>query len=448
MSIAIWNKVVKIWTDGDPLVRTGQTAQLLRQMALITIALLLPRLAVSKTEIGYWEQYQYLAYLLGFAWLTGIGQSYLQRVRSLSETAADILNSKLLKLILLCTACLCSLLFLLQQPILTLLAGDANLPGWSIYLVFLLTHWPGLMYEQLLLAQKRAKRLLWFSILSNIGLLLVILLPLYLGENWFLAIRWLLLLSLLKGLFIFLDKGWCWSPKGQIDLAEKKVITQLLPAALPLVAYAGLGALIVSFDPWLVNFWYQDDQATFAVYRYGTRELPFIAAITNGIGAAVLPQFSENRSAALAQLKQSSLRLMHLFFPLAILLLLTSGWWWTMLFTPRFVESLPIFQLFLFVGVSRFFMAITPLTATGHGKALVGLGLIELLLNVLFSFWLVSQMGLIGIVWATIIAYTLDRFFAVGYLYYKESIPLTAYCNWPWLLAYTSVMIVAYTLVV
>lgn len=429
------------------MVRAGQFAQVMRQLAFIAIALLLPHLAVSRAEIGNWEQFQYLGFLLGFAWLTGIGQAYLRQVRGLDAANAAHLTRSLLKIILAITLLLVGVLLLFQRPTLALLAGGAALPGWSLYLLFLLTHWPGLIYEQVLLARKKARKLMWFSLLGNGSLLLAILLPLVLGMSWSESLPWLLAVSLIKGLLMLDKDSWGFTDTQQIATTSDVKWMALLKASGYFVAYAALGAFIVSFDPWLVNYWYQGDESTFAIYRYGTRELPLIMAVTNGVGAAVLPQIAEDRPAALTQLKASSLRLMHLFFPFAFLLLLSSPWWWEWVFTARFAESLPLFQLFLFVGISRFMMSIVLLTGTGHGKALVGLGIIELVLNAIFSIWLVSWLGLMGIVWATIIAYTLDRILACAYLYHKEGIPLSDYCNWPWLLGYTCLLILGYTIV-
>lgn len=439
------------WATGDDLVRAGQAAQILRQFALIGLALLLPRLVADRVEVGIWEQFQYLGYLLGFAWLTGIGQAYLRDVRQLPTEQAALLTRQLGVLTFGISAGLCLFCFLARRPVLQFLTGDPELAGWPIYLLFLLTHWPGLMYEQVLLAARRARRLLWFSAASNGGLLLVLVIPLWMGSSWSEALPGLIVLSGVKLLFLLDPRGWGFHPVLTSEVANDAADTKPIPKTrlsgyLPLVAYAGLGALVVSFDPWLVNFWYGGDESVFAVYRYGTREIPLIVAATNGIGAAVLPLVGQDRTLALARIKSSSLRLMHLFFPLAIGLMLTSGWWWTWLFTDRFADSLPLFRVFLLVSSSRFLMAIILLTGTGHGRALVGLGLAELGLNSLFSLLFVAWLGLIGIVWATVLVYTLDRVLAIAYLRYREGIRLRAYCHLGWLAAYTLALFAAYLL--
>ncbi|MEL6357269.1 MAG: hypothetical protein AAFQ37_10105, partial [Bacteroidota bacterium] len=123
---------------GDPLVRAGQFAQGYRQVILIGIALLLPRLGVERHDIGAWEQMQYLGYLLGFAWVTGLGQAYLARIRKLDPHEAKALTNSLLQLSLL-FACGCLLVvWFLETPFLRLTQGDINpvLPGWGYYMLF------------------------------------------------------------------------------------------------------------------------------------------------------------------------------------------------------------------------------------------------------------------------------------------------------------------------
>lgn len=419
------------------MVRAGQIAQGLRQVVLIGIALLLPWLGISRNHIGQWEQMQYIGYLLGFAWLTGLGQAYLAGIRSLPEEAAQALTNRLLRISLGITVVLGVLCLLLERPLLQLLQNEADLPGWRYYLFFLMAHWPGLLYEQVLMAQKKAKRLIIFSLASNGALAFGILGPLLFGVSWADTLLFLLVIATLKFLLLLSPTSWQLRKKGEHHYP-------LLKKSGALIGYAAIGALVVSFDPWFVNFWYAGDASLFALYRYGTRELPLIVAITNGIGMATLPMLGENISNGLAQLKRSSLRLMHLFFPLTLLLLLTSHWWWTALFTSAFADSLPLFQIFVFVGISRMIFPIVILTAKDYGHILLILGAIELVLNAGLSWWLVQDYGLAGIVWATVLAYTVDKLLAAVWLYFKEGIPLQAYCHWPWLLGYTGLLLSVY----
>ncbi len=436
------------WTAGDPLVRASQLAQGLRQLTLIALALLLPRMSgLVRADIGLWEQFQYIGYVLGFAWLAGLGQAYLAEVKQGSAQRAALLSRQVMRLSLGISVGIGLLFIGLESPLLQFFSGQQQLPGWMYYLLFLLTHWPYLMYEQVLIAQGRAKRLLWVAVLSNATLGLAILLPLLLGYTWQLSLSCLCWVALLKALLLLLDRRLWLDGNLEAEVASVPALrpsaSQLLRVSLPLMGYAVLGTLVVSLDPWLVNYWYGGDADQFAIYRYGTRELPFLMAVTNGINQAVLPALVANRTLGLAQLKASTLRLMHLIFPLLLLLLLTSPWWWAPLFTDRFAAALPLFQVFVLVGVSRVISPIVVLTAMGHRKALLGIGLLELVLNIALSYWLLFYFGLIGIVWATVIVYTSDKLLAAYYLYRSEGVSLGQYCNWRILLGYASLCLLA-----
>ncbi len=436
------------------MVRASQVALSLRQLVLIGLALLLPRLGVTRADIGSWEQLQYLGYLLGFAWLAGLGQAFLVLAKPAAAPSlvasigfsSEALGRTLLRLGWGLSAAVVVIFFTFEPTALRWLSGSAELPGWTYYSLFLLSHWPYLLYEQLLIAQGKAKRLLWVAILSNLALALAILLPLLLGYGWAVALASLLGVALLKALLL-LPATFGKAAAGSTAYPVSRLYRLLLVEAAPLIGYAVLGTLVVSFGPWLVGYWYQGDLDQFAIYRYGSRELPFLAAITNGVSQAVLPTLSQDRAQGLAQLKASSLRLMHLCFPFILLLLLTSTSWWIPVFTPRFTAALPLFQVFLLVAISRFISPVVVLTATGHRSALLGIGLLELLLYIATSVWLLKQLGLVGVVWATVIVFTADRLVAAYYLYRREGISLGQYCHWPWLLGYSSLCALALWLV-
>jgi O-antigen/teichoic acid export membrane protein len=213
------------------------------------------------------------------------------------------------------------------------------------------------------------------------------------------------------------------------------------------MAYATVGALVTAFDPWFVNYWYEGDQSIFATFRYGARELPLLAAITNGAMVVVLPRLTEDTSAGLDLLKASSRRLFHWIFGGAIFIMVTSPWWWTLVFTDLFAESLPLFQAYLFVIVSRLLFPVPVLTAMGHTRLLMVFGLLELVINIVLSIILAPHFGLLGIIWATVIAYLVDKLCLMAYLKYRTGISSVRYTDYRWFGAYVGVLLLAYFLV-
>lgn len=383
----------------------------------------------------------------------------------------------------------------LHKPLFSLLRLGEAPPGWWYFFLFLLTQWPGLFFEQVLLIRGKPLALAAFGAFSAAGYVAALLVPVYYGAGLAHALFVLAIFAGMKGLIILLYllyKGW-WQQEtstGQEPPQELSTsfpddntqqgrlegiaptsatlssrvrsanasntsttvlpdyTTTLLKTAWPLILYASVGALVTAFDPWFVNYWYAGDESIFATFRYGTRELPLLAAITNGTIVVVLPLLTEDPSAGLDLLKSSSRRLFHWIFGGAIFLMVTSPWWWTVVFTELFAESLPLFQAYLFVVVSRLLFPVPVLTAMGHTRMLMVFGLLELAINIVLSILLAPAFGLMGIIWATVIAYLTDKICLMVYLKYRTGIPPGRYTDWRWFGGYLLVMTLCYLFLV
>ena len=449
------------------------------------VALALPRLGVGREVIGEWESLLYVGYLLGFGWLTGLLQAYLVQVRLIRPREAAAFSRLAVVGVAVFSTILLAVAAGLHRPLFSFLSMGEGPPGWWYFFLFLLTQWPGLFFEQVLTIRGKPLALVLFGGFSALGFVLAILVPIYYGAGFAHAMFVLAAFAGAKGLVVggWLAADW-WRgtpspppPQGgggygdarsarggeslsgpvRSDASEASpvrttllpnYITTLLKTAWPLILYASVGALVTAFDPWFVNYWYEGDESIFATFRYGARELPLLAAITNGAMVVVLPRLTEAPSAGLDLLKATSRRLFHWVFGGAIVLMATSGWWWTLVFTDLFAESLPLFQAYLFVVVSRLLFPVPVLTALGHTRLLMVFGLLELAINVVLSILFVSYFGLLGIIWATVIAYLIDKVCLMAYLKYRTGIRPGRYTDWRWFAGYTTAMVLVYLLLV
>lgn len=448
------------------LIRATQFAQAARQGAIIVVALALPRLGVGREVIGEWESLLYLGYILGFGWLTGFLQAYLVEVRLIRPREAAAFSRIAIIGVALFSAILLAVAAGLHRPLFSFLSMGDGPPGWWYFFLFLLTQWPGLFFEQVLTIRGKPLALMLFGGFSAIGFILALLIPLYYGAGFAYAMFVLAAFAGLKGLIIgaWLVYDTSHAGKSRTENREPRIenpsapntrttllpnhITTLLKTAWPLILYASVGALVTAFDPWFVNYWYEGDESIFATFRYGARELPLLAAITNGAMVVVLPRLTESPAAGLDLLKETSRRLFHWIFGGAILLMATSGWWWTLVFTDLFAESLPLFQAYLFVVVSRLLFPVPVLTALGHTRLLMFFGLLELAINVVLSILLVPEFGLQGIIWATVIAYLIDKVCLMAYLKFRTGIGPGRYTDWRWFGGYAATMALVYLFLV
>ncbi len=411
------------------LVRAGQFNQAARQGAYIFIALALPRLGVPTELIGAWETLVFLGYLLAFGWVTGLLQGFLIRMGELVGVAGEVFarratlatlgfSAVVLAVAALSHPLLFQLLHLQQAPI-----------GWYYFFVLLLSRWPSYCLEQALLLTGRAKWLLAYAVGNSVGLIGALLLPLYLGHGLLTAMQVLAAFAGAKALGILL---WTLAAPRPPAGNGSPVLAGWVRQSAPLMAYATVASLVAVVDPLFVSYWYAGDPEVFAIFRYGVRELPLVAALTSGMVTVAIPVIARERTAGLALLREQSGKLFHYVFALTFLLLLTADWWWTRVFTEAFAASLPIFRTFLLVVGCRLVFAMTVLTALNETKRLYLWGLLELALNLVLSLLLVRSYGLLGIIWATVIASYFHEICLVLYLRYRTRTSWKEYANLRW----------------
>ncbi|MBC6993616.1 hypothetical protein QWY85_12685 [Neolewinella lacunae] len=436
------------------LIRAGQFAQVARQAALIGVALVLPRLGIGREVIGQWESLLFLGYIISFGWLTGLLQGYLLNVRLTRPAEAQQFSRLAIGGVAGFSALLLLVAAALHEPLFRLLRLGEAPPGWGYFFLFLLAQWPGLFFEQVLVVRGKASALAVFSGLSALGLALSILVPLYYGANLVQALLVLAVFSGGKGFVLLL--WWlrdAWQQQqipqqqpGRLEKHDPGLLKSWLTTSYSLILYASAGTLVTAFDPWFVNYWYAGDEAIFAIFRYGARELPLLAAVVNGTMVVVLPRLTEDISAGLDLLKSSSRRLFHWVFSGAILLMLSSPWWWTIVFTEVFADSLPLFRVYLFLVVSRLLFPMPVVLAFGFTRRLYLFSLSELVSNIILSLILVPFMGLMGVVVSTVIADILNKVVLIVYLKIKAEISLSRYVDVRTFAVYSLLLMVAYVL--
>ena len=406
-------------------------------------------MGVSRATIGEWETLLFLGFVLGFGWTTGLLQGFLVRIGRLDDFHSLIFSRRAVQATLLFSAGVLLLTVLLHRPLFGLLQIDGAPPGWTFFLVLLLARWPAFCFEQALLVLGRVKLLTAYAVLNAVGLVASFLLPLYLGYDLAVALQYLAGFAGAKLLLIL----W-WTlvrppvPATVTPTPFRHDILQWIGESRPLAAYAATAALVTAVDPWIVNYWSGGDEEVFAVFRYGVRELPLLAALINGMTVVAIPLIAREGNPGLELLREQSRKLFHYIFLLSIVMMVTAGWWWTRVFTPLFADSLPVFRTFLLVVGCRLVFAMTVLTALKHTRRIYLLGLLELAVNVVLSLLLAPAYGLLGIIWATVIASYFHELCLVFYLRYRAGIPWRDYADLRWYVAYLAALFLAYWWVV
>ena len=431
------------------LVRAGQFNQAARQGAYILIALALPRLGLSRAEIGEWESLLFVGYVLGFSWTTGLLQGFLVRMGEMPDRVAGVFAPRAVTVFALISASVLLIATALHGPLFRVLQLDGAPTGWYFFFVLLLARWPSYCFEQSLLLTGRVRLLIGYTVGNSLGLILSLLLPLYLGRSMLEAMGFLALYAGIKLIGIGL---WSFFYSSNIPRPDRPAwypgLRKWIGASTPLIAYATVAALVTAVDPWVVNYWSGGDEAIFAVFRYGVRELPFLAALISGMTVVTIPLIARERAGGLDLLRRQSRQLFHYVFGLTLIMLLTADWWWTAVFTETFAESLPVFRTYLLVVGCRLVFAMTVLTALRETKRLYLWALLELVVNLVLSLLLAPRYGLLGIIWGTVIASYFHELCLVLYLRHRTRTSWRAYADLRWYGMYLLLLFGVYYLVV
>ena len=420
-------------------VKALQAFHVLRQGAAILISVFLAKSVLPTEEIGTYEQLLFIGYSLSFFWLTGLTQSLLTVFPKIAEEKRPAFFLRTYLIFLGLALFLLLFLFVGRTFILELFIRQATLKYFGLFAVFLFINIPTYLLENFYLLQRKSGAIVVFGLFAFGFQIVAVLLPVWLGYPFEYSFYALIFLATLKHvwLLIFLLQNATW------EQGEDQVISWIR-IAIPLVLYALIGGLNPTFDNWLVNYTYQGDAAAFAVFRYGARELPFTMAMATAFGASMLPEVAAALEPSLERIKNKSLKLFHILFPLALVAVLTSKFLFPIVFSDEFRESAEIFNVYLLVLVSRLVFPHTILIGMGENKAVLKVSVLELILNVVLSFLFVSRFGLWGIALGTALAFILEKIWMVWYLYHRHGILPNKYISLKPYFIYTTLLIVAF----
>ncbi len=195
----------------------------------------------------------------------------------------------------------------------------------------------------------------------------------------------------------------------------------------PLIAATFLSGSAQFVDGFIVTSYF--DEETFAVFRYGARELPLAMLLANALSNAMLPDFAteEHLKQNLRKLKDSVTRLTHWLFPVTALMLIISHPVFPVIFNPKFAESATIFNIYLLIIISRLLLPQTLLNGLQISKPIMIAALLELILNVTLSLIFVQFFGIAGIAFATFVAYLFEKIYLAVVVKKKLNVSLSEY---------------------
>lgn len=390
---------------------------------------------VSTTLIGHYELLFYLGFVLTSFWVVGLMQGFLSQYPRLPETDRPAYLFNTYFLLLGISVLLYGLMLLAKKPLLQALTGQADLPYYELFALYLLIHTPTFLVENLYLVFAQAKKIVGYGLLAFGTQALVVLVPIFMGWGLGGAVYGLLMLALAKHLWLLVELR-----NSSRFRLSRAMFGGLLALSWPLILYTLVGGFHQTFDQWMVNFKYPGEETQFAIFRYGARELPVAIALATALSSALLPVVSANIEEGLAQIKAKTRKLFHLLFPLSMVLMLSSSWFFPRVFNEQFSDSVIIFNVFLLIVNSRVILTRTIMVGLGANRAVFGIVLLGLALNIGMSFWLFPYGGMAGIAGGTVLAYFAEVALFAFYLYRFFGIRPDQYLDLRWYFLYSALL--------
>ena len=416
-----------------------QFFQLIRYSTLILTGIVFTKTALTQTEIGEYETFTFIAGAVSFFWLNGLQKALLPI--SGEEGKTTIFSAFVILQLLSIFAAL--FLFSFQPFFSGYLLNGKIIPEIKLLLAYLIISAPAGLVEYFYLVKKWNNAIIVYSVVSFAVQFVLVALPAILGYPVQMVLKGLVASAVFRYIWLIIILGINKEFYFSIAITKK-----LLILGGPLVAATFLSGSAQFVDGFIVTSKF--DENTFAIFRYGARELPLAMLLANALSSAMLPAFSnpDQLTENLYQLKKSVTRLMHILFPLTAILLIISPPLFPVLFNPDFAESATIFNIYLLLVISRLLMPQTMLNGLQISKPIMNAAFFELAINVALSLILVQFYGISGVAFATFIAYLFEKIYLIFVVKRRLKIPLNSYVPLKSYLIYSSGVLIIFIITI
>ena len=419
-----------------------QIFQLIRYSTLILIGVVFTKSALSTSEIGQYETVLFLASAVSFFWLNGLIQGFLPYF---NKHLCSSKSSALFNVFYLLQAfSILSVVFILvfEHSISGFFLKGSAIPFLKYLLIYLFLNTSTGLIEYIYLVKDQGKSMLAYGIISYGLMFLLVVLPPLFGYGIEGGLTGLLISSSLRFVWLLVLLFLNSAPTLNFDFIRKH-----LTVAAPLVFSMLLSGSGQYVDGFIITSYFDD--ATFAVFRFGARELPLVLLLANAFSASMLPGFSDftKLKSNLEKIKQNSQKIGLWLFPLSGVLMLISHWAFPLIFNVSFSGSATIFNIYLLLIVSRLLFPQTILIGLQKNQAILLASFLEIVLNVALSFWFLQLWGLPGVAYGTVCAYLFEKLILMAFVKKIYGFGASAYLNVKQHLLYSLLLILEFAVV-
>ena len=401
-----------------------QIFQLIRYAAFVVIGIGFAKLYLSQTEIGQFETFILISGMVSFFWVSGVINAMLSVYPNKSaETQKAILTSTFLSLTIF-SLLAAAFLYFFSANLFTFLhkAGDHHIANLSI--IYLLLTGPSFITEYILFLNEKNKAVILYGSVTALLSVALALIPVALHYPVEYAIWGLIIVAGIKLIVAMavLQKYATLKPGFSLLI---KTMAENLKLSAPLIASVFVSGSAEYIDGLIVKT--QFDDPSLALYRYGAKELPVLLIIANTFSTSMIPAIAANLQTGLKELKEKSAKMMHIFFPLTIILMPLSPFLYKYVFNSGFLYSSLIFDIYLLLAIPRLLFPQTILMGMQKTSFLLLSSVLEIIINLSLSIYLAQQIGLPGIAIGTFVAYTFDKLFLISVNRFSSGIAVSKY---------------------
>ena len=416
-----------------------QVFGILRFVVFLIISIVFTKIGLSKEEIGLFEISVFIASVATFFWVTGLMQSFLPLYKSnktfsnnpanLQSKSPEIFNIYILLLLFSITIFIIGLSI---QNNFSVFGHKGSVPLLNVTLWLILLSSPANLVEYIYMLRNQSGNTLSYAYLTFSLQLALVLVPAVLGYGVIWSLRGLVIIAIIRNI---------WLITLIINYAEFKIsfkfMKEVLFLAVPIILSTLISGSSQYIDGLVVSTHYSAEG--FAIFRYGAKELPLVVMLAAGLSHAMLIEFNDkdNFSNTLKTIRKKSLRIMHMMYPLSIIMLIFAKPIFKTIFSPEFTRSADVFVVYLLSITSRLLFPHTLLIGMKKTRIILWVSIFEFIVNISLSLWLVEVYGVVGVALATIIAYLLSKFALIIYNYFKLNIKPSEYIPLGWYAFYT-----------
>ena len=200
----------------------------------------------------------------------------------------------------------------------------------------------------------------------------------------------------------------CKIKKKYINLS-KSIVLKYVRYGFPYYISTTIFLIFMNVDKTIVSVF--SGVESFAAFSVAAVEIPFLPAIFVSVAQNMFPRLADlwlkNPEEAFDMWFRAFKKVSYLVFPVIILLLWIARPLFVLAYTEKFVDGLPVFRVYLLLLIWRTASYSSLLNAGGKPQLNMWLNSLFLIINIILSYLFYESYGIMGVVWATFVSFSL-----------------------------------------